>query len=447
MKVDYLISEIGSTTTVVTAFNIGEKNNNMDVTIVAQGKSYTTVNEGDVTLGLKEAIRDIEMHLGEKIEWNRMLATSSAAGGLRITVHGLVEDMTVKAAREAALGAGGNIKMVTSGKLRNSDILRIKEIDPNLIMIAGGTDYGERETAIYNSEIIRGEKLNKPIIYCGNIANREEIKEIFNEQELYIIDNVYPRVDELNVEPAREVIQRAFENNITKAPGMEKIKEMVDGAIMPTPGAVMQSAKLLYNIIGDLVVIDVGGATTDVHSVTEGSSDILDILVSPEPMAKRTVEGDIGVYVNKDNIIKMLDDREIIGYSKEFLIENTKAIPRTDDEIECSVLLTKKAVDVAINRHIGYIKRVFGSSKNYIAYGKDLSKVGYIIGTGGALTKLPKGMETLSSIKYLKGDMTMLPRKGAKILIDKMYIMACAGVLSIENKEASEALLGKSLEL
>lgn len=447
MKVDYLISEIGSTTTVVTAFNIAKKGSNMDVSIIVQGKSYTTVNQGDVTLGLKEAIRDIEIQLGDKIEWNRMLSTSSAAGGLRITVHGLVEDMTVKAAREAALGAGGNIKMVTAGKLMEPDILKIKKINPNLIMIAGGTDYGERETAIYNSKIISHEKLNKPIIYCGNIANHEEIRDIFKQQELYVIDNVYPRVDELNVEPARKVIQRAFENNITKAPGMEKIKEMVNGPIMPTPGAVMESAKLLYNIIGDLVVIDVGGATTDVHSVTEGSSDILDILVSPEPKAKRTVEGDIGVYVNKNNIIEMLEDRELTGCTKEYLRENTKAIPRTKSEIECSVLLTKKAVNIAINRHIGYIKRVFGSSKNYVAYGKDLSKVDYIIGTGGALTRLPKASEILSGIKYLKGDMTMLPRKGANVLIDKMYIMACAGVLSIENKEASEALLRKSLDI
>ncbi|MPU17892.1 DNA mismatch repair protein MutL, partial [Acinetobacter baumannii] len=72
-------------------------------------------------------------------------------------------------------------------------------------------------------------------------------------------------------------------------------KEMVDGAIMPTPGAVMEATKLLYEIIGDVIVVDVGGATTDVHSVTEGSVEILDILVTPEPKAKRTVEGDLGV--------------------------------------------------------------------------------------------------------------------------------------------------------
>lgn len=443
MKVDYAVAEIGSTTTVVTAFTI--KNN--EINVAAQGKYYTTVYSGDVTIGLKYAISDIENQIGEKLEWDRMLATSSAAGGLRITVHGLVEDMTVKAAKEAALGAGGIIKMVTAGKLRISDIKKIKEIDPNLIMIAGGTDFGERETALYNSEIISEEKLNKPVIYCGNIANQEEVKEIFNGQELYIVDNVYPRVDELNIEPTRKIIQNAFENNIIRAPGMNKLKSMVNGAIMPTPGAVMESAKLLYELIGDLVVLDVGGATTDVHSVTEGNSEILDILVNPEPKAKRTVEGDLGIYVNKDNVIDLMNSRDLGDIEKNFISQNIKPIPTTENEIFCSMLLTKKAVETAVNRHIGYIKRIYGTGKNFVAYGKDLSQVKYIIGTGGALTRLPGGQSILENIRYDKEDMTMLPRKGAKVLIDKMYILACAGVLSRENREAAVMLLKKSLKL
>lgn len=441
MKVDYVIMEIGSTTTVATAFILAEDN----IRLVAQGKSFTTVLDGDVTIGLRKSIEDIESQIGEKLEWKKMLSTSSAAGGLKITVHGLVEDMTVKAAREAALGAGGNIKMITAGRLRSSDIKKIKEINPNLIMIAGGTDYGERDTALYNAELLSKERLNKPFIYCGNIANVDEVKELFEGQELYIVDNVYPKIDELNVEPSRKVIQTAFENNIVKAPGMNKIKNMVNGPIMPTPGAVMESTKLLYEILGDLVVLDVGGATTDVHSVTEGSTEILDILVSPEPKAKRTVEGDLGVFINSDNIINLLDARGLNGIDIEYIKENIRPIPQNEEEIKCSRILTKKAVEVAVNRHVGYLKRSYGASKNFIAYGKDLSKVQYIVGTGGALTRLPKGDEILEEIRYTKEDMTMLPKAKAKILLDKMYIMACAGVLSVEDKEAAIKLLKKSL--
>ncbi len=442
MRVEYLIAEIGSTTTVVTAFNFKK-----GVEVVGQGKAFTSVLQGDVTIGLRNAINEMEKQLGESIEYDRMIGASSAAGGLKITVHGLVQDMTVKAAKEAALGAGGIIKMVTAGKLRRTDIKKIKEINPNLIMIAGGTDYGERETALDNAEIIRDAELNIPVVYCGNIANQEEIKEIFEGRELYVIDNVYPRVDELNVEPARGIIQDAFEVNIVKAGGMDKIKEMVDGAIMPTPGAVMEATKLLYEIIGDVIVVDVGGATTDVHSVTEGSVEILDILVTPEPKAKRTVEGDLGVYVNRENVLELLQPYELEGRTKESISSFIKPIPTTEEEKYWSRVLAQKAVNTAIDRHVGQIKRVYNSGRKFSAYGKDLSMVKYIIGTGGALTRLGKGKEMLESIKDVKGDITMRPTKEAKVLLDNMYIMACAGVLSRENKEAAIELLKASLNL
>ena len=327
MKVEYLIAEIGSTTTVVTAFNFSN-----GVEVVGQGKGFTSVLEGDVTIGLRNAIKEIEDSLGEYLEYGRMIATSSAAGGLKITVHGLVEDMTVKAAREAALGAGGIIKNVTAGRLRRTDLKKIKAINPNLIMIAGGTDYGERETALDNAELISAADFNIPVVYCGNIANQDEIKEIFEDKELYVIDNVYPKVDELNVEPARAIIQDAFEKNIVRAGGMDKIKEMVDGAIMPTPGAVMEATKLLYEMLGDVMVLDVGGATTDVHSVTDGSIEVLDILITPEPKAKRTVEGDIGVYVNRENVISLLNDYELEGKTREEIEGYIKPIPATEEE-------------------------------------------------------------------------------------------------------------------
>lgn len=443
MNINYLIAEIGSTTTVVTAIEIhGEK-----AAIIAQGKSNTTILEGDVNIGLQSAIRDIEFQVGEKITYDKMLATSSAAGGLKITVHGLIEDMTVKAAKEAALGAGGNVKYITSGKLKSKDVKNIKDIKPNIIILAGGTDYGESETAIYNAKIIRNADMSIPIIYCGNKAAHEDIEEILKNKELYIVENVYPKVDELNVEPTRKVIQEAFEKNIVKAPGMMDIRNMVTGNILPTPGAVMEAAKFLYEIIGDVLVIDVGGATTDIHSVTEGDKKITDILVSPEPKAKRTVEGDLGVYVNSDNLIDLLNDYELNNYSKEYVKTQIKAIPEKQEEKHFSNLITKKAVEAALNRHVGYIKRIYGTANNYMAYGKDLSKVKYIIATGGALVKLGKGKEILNSIRYNKEDITMLPRKEAEVLIDKDYIMACAGVLISENKKAAEQILRCSLNI
>jgi uncharacterized protein (TIGR01319 family) len=450
MKINVLVAEIGSTTTVVNAFNdIGGP----CPKFLGQGQFPTTVLNGDVTVGLKGAVENLRENLKlDEIQYDEMLATSSAAGGLRMTVHGLVYDMTVRAAKEAALGAGGIIKMVTAGRLRKTDLKKIQEINPNIILVAGGVDYGERDTALYNFEQIAAMKLGIPMIYAGNVENQEEIKELAKEYDvmLYLVDNVYPKVDLLNVEPTRKVIQDVFEEHIIHAPGMTKVRDMVSGPIIPTPGAVMEAAKLLKEAIGDLVVFDVGGATTDVHSVTQGSEEINRILISPEPEAKRTVEGDLGVYVNLVHIVEKIG---LENLKKEFedaeeLIANAKAIPETDREKQFVERLTKEAVLTSLERHAGNLRNFYGpSGKKTVAEGKDLTNVKYIIGTGGALTRLPNRLGILNSVGTYGKGMELYPTNNAKVLIDNAYIMASLGVLSKRYPEDALQLMKISMEI
>lgn len=456
MKIDVLVAEIGSTTTVVNAFDHLESDNPV---FLGQGQAPTSVKEGDVNIGLQAAIEDMKKNLhieNEKLEYANMLATSSAAGGLRMTVHGLVYDMTVKAAKEAALGAGANIHLITAGKLSKVDMIKLDRIKPNIILIAGGVDYGERETALYNSELIAASDLDIPVIYAGNIAVADDVKLIFEayskEKNLHIVPNVYPKIDILNIEPTREVIQDIFEKHITEAKGMEKIREMVNGPIIPTPGAVMKASKILKDEIGDLVTIDVGGATTDIHSVTEGTEKVNKILVEPEPVAKRTVEGDLGVFINKKNIVDLIKIEKLekeLNMSSEDIEKFTNsdiAIPQTEEHKRFIERLTKEAVIVSINRHAGGYRTYFGGKSDTLAFGKDLTAVKWIVGTGGALTRLMAREEILNSISQFNRADKLLPTAEAKILIDNDYIMASLGILSSLNKEAAIKLLLKSLK-
>ncbi len=454
MKIDVLVAEIGSTTTVVNAFQDIDTENPI---FWAQGQAPTSVLEGDVRIGLQGAIDDLCKKKGiDSLEYDEMLATSSAAGGLKMTVHGLVYDMTARAAKEAALGAGGIIHYVTAGKLRRTDIAKIKEINPNLILIAGGVDYGERDTAIDNAEMIRSMGLKVPIIYAGNCENQEEMKLIFDEesgQRLYNVENVYPKIDDLNVEPCRKVIQDAFEEHITGAPGMEHVRDMVNGPIIPTPGAVMECTKLLYDCIGDLIVLDVGGATTDLHSVATESDQVARIMIAPEPKAKRTVEGDLGVYVNRMKVIESIGEEnmrkqcEQAGIDLEKTLETYKAIPKNEDEIKLVEILTEEAVMKAVERHAGQIRYIYGpSGRSTVAEGKDLTQVKYIVGTGGALTRLPHREAIMKKIAdYDETGTRLFPTQHAEILIDNDYIMASLGVLSKKHREGAKKLLEKSL--
>ena len=177
MFIDVLVAEIGSTTTLVNAFSgiAGDAPR-----FVAQGQAPTSVLEGDVRVGLRGAIADMQAKEGwDSLEYGEMFATSSAAGGLRMCVCGLVYDMTVKAAEAAALGAGAIVKLATAGKLSEFDLMDLQAAQPNLILLAGGTDYGERETALFNAERIAESGLRVPVIYAGNVQNQTHVKTIF----------------------------------------------------------------------------------------------------------------------------------------------------------------------------------------------------------------------------------------------------------------------------
>jgi len=442
MKIDVLVAEIGSTTTVVNAFDLAQG----ATRFLGQGLSATMMDPTDITVALHAAIDDLSSNLGiDSIKWGSMMATSSAAGGLSMTVHGLVYDMTVKAAKEAALGAGAVLKMVTAGEMTPDDIEELKQIRPKIIMLAGGVDYGEKQTAIRNAQMIAESGLKTPVIYAGNIAARREVEKTLTKAGIktYIVDNVYPRVDELSVEPARKVIQQVFEEHIVTAPGMDRIRTMVDGPIMPTPGAVMEAAQLLWNTFGDLCVIDVGGATTDVHSVAKGSPEIQAILESPEPFAKRTVEGDLGIHVNAKHLVSLVKDRidADLGFASEEVLNHLEVIPKEDRQVRLVSYLRDLACKVAFRRHVGSIKYLYGpQGRIMVASGKDLSSVRTIIGTGGPLTRLPGGEESLTGLIGQGSGRELYP-KAAKIVLDKDYIMASCGILSKRYPDEATDLL------
>ena len=451
MNIDVLVYEIGSTTTLVNAFNGIDSDSPR---FIGQGQAPTSVLDGDVRVGLQAAIDDLAKNLGaDGIEYGVAFATSSAAGGLRMTVHGLVYDMTVKAARAAALGAGAIIKFATAGIMSDYDIEDVKAINPNLILLAGGTDYGERETAVENAKKIVASGLKVPVIYGGNIQNHHLIRSIFEGTgiPLYITDNVYPKLDLLNIEPARRIIHKVFEEHIVKAAGMEHVRDMVKGNIIPTPGSVMEAAQLLYGYLGDLAVIDIGGATTDVHSVTQGSDEIALIQTTPEPFAKRTVEGDLGMYVNAHNVIDIIGKDKLekqLDIDLDKVMREYKPIPETPEQFKLTQRLCLEAGIVSVSRHAGALRYIYTPrGRQTIAEGKDLTKLKYLVATGGALTRLPERAQLLRRIADCNDNGMMLYPKPSilKLLLDDHYIMASLGVLSKQYPEAALLLMKQSL--
>lgn len=440
-RIDALVAEIGSTTTVVSAFDGLTTGAACEPRLVAQGFAPTSVAQGDVGIGVDAARRELEAATGP-LEPDVTLATSSAAGGLRMTVHGLTRKMTAMAAREAALGAGGVVEHVTSGRLTEADLRRIDEVAPSLLLLAGGVEGGDSETVLYNARRLAEIEARPIVVYGGNSAAAPEARAALEGAgfRVRVTANVYPGIDELDIVPARGVIHDAFEEHITHAPGMERIGEFVTGHILPTPGAVLVAAELLAAAVGDLVVVDVGGATTDVHSVTDGSPEVAALATEPQPHAKRTVEGDLGTFVSARHVLELMDPRERPD-------DLPPAVPTSPDEIEAAVALARACAVAGVERHAGRLVQLYTpKGRQTVAHGRDLTACRLVIGTGGALTRLPGG-ETLLEATRGSGD-RLLPPPDARCALDREYLMAACGALSTHfPAEAVVALMRRSCGL
>lgn len=436
MEIEILTIEVGSTITKANGFVRQPEGGFVHV---AQGFAPTSVAQGDVGIGVDAAIADLSARPSPPFPLSpngerggapvpiETFVNSSAAGGLRMTVHGLTYSMTARAAREAALGAGGIIKMVTAGPLGEYELEEIAAIRPNIILLAGGVDYGEKDIVLGNAEKLASLHLPVPVLYAGNIAIRGQVQKILEQAgiETLLAANVFPEVDVLNIEPLRALIHEVFNRHIIHAPGMARLGEMTQWGILPTPGAVLRGAELFAEEMGDCLVFDVGGATTDIHSVTDGSPEWAARMVEPEPHAKRTVEGDLGVYINAHYIVEMEGDPEWAARMIDL-----QAMPSSERQKELTRWLCRRAVETAIKRHAGQVTDLYTpTGKKQIVKGKDLSAVKWVVGTGGALTRVEGGREILRDICRGPGKF-LLPQPQAQILIDQDYLFSALGTLA-----------------
>lgn len=415
--------EVGSTITKANAFVLEDGL----FRHIGQAFAPTSVAEGDVKIGMDSAIAAMQETSGIEVDQTQIFVNSSAAGGLRMSVHGLTQGMTARAAREAALGAGAIVCHTTVGAIDDYDVEDLLAARPNIVLLAGGVDYGEKKIVVDNARRLAEANLRVPVIYAGNIAVRRRVEDIFaeNEVELMCAENVFPDVDVLQIDPVRRLIHEVFNKHIISAPGMARLAEMSSFGILPTPGAVLLATEIFAERMGDALVIDVGGATTDIHSVTDGSLEWTSRSIDPEPRAKRTVEGDLGVYVNARQVAAMVGRSE-----DEERLQFLRAIPRDEQEEAVTRWLAEHAVDVGIRRHVGTISDLFTpTGKKQIVRGKDLTAVRWIVGTGGALTRIPGGDEILRGIRLGAGARLMPPPE-AEVLIDRDYRFSALGTLA-----------------
>jgi uncharacterized protein (TIGR01319 family) len=450
-----LLIDFGSTFTKIRAVDLERE------TLLGIAQAPSTADT-DLTIGLEAAYRDLLAETGLRDgDIEKKFACSSAAGGLRIAVIGLVPNLTTDAARKAAFGAGGKVVAGYSNKLTAGDIADLTDIRPDLVLLAGGTDGGNEKVIRHNYQAIAKSGLSCPILYAGNKVVAEEAEKALRdaEKQVVVAGNILPEVNRLQLEPTHRAIRELFIEQIVHGKGLDKAEQRVGGIIMPTPMAVLQGAELLAKGtsaeegLGDLVVVDVGGATTDTNSLAEWKQSQPDVMQKglPVPYAFRTVEGDLGIRYNASHILAMVGEERVLASIRELdgegcacgadeesilprisrLTEQVEFTPQDPIDYLIDAALTYHAVRIAVERHAGRLQPHHTVSGTvYFQFGKDLTGVENVVATGGVFKFGRYLRAVLEAVRFDENNGLSLRPKQPGFILDESYLLFAAGLLA-----------------
>lgn len=425
----YLFVDVGSTFTKIVICD------SESGAVVATSQSRTTI-ETDVVAGFEAALALVPRDICDRIE--RAAMSSSAAGGLRIASVGLTQTLSGRAGKLAALGAGGKVVLEAAGRLDQRAVTELVQLKPHIVLLSGGVDGGDSATIIHNARALA----SLPVIPTTIIAGNREAAEAAAAQlrhaatAVRIAENVFPEPGRVEVASTRSAVVDLFMAHIIKAKGLDRLLTLLGTDCEPTPLAVSKGMELVAGACGPTVLVDVGGATTDVHSAG-GRQHVHSGFELEEPDVTRTVEGDIGMRWGAPGIVEAMGNRWCQQADQELdcdiqaeaarRAESPGFLPADDRDRRIERTLGQAAIMTALERHAGrVVVRNNPWGNRYRIQGKDLRRTRLVLGTGGIFRHLPR-REAVIRAALEEADSSMLPRD-PRVGFDDDYALFAVGL-------------------
>jgi len=475
-KMQYILAtDVGSTTTKARLFHRKDG----EWRFLVAGEAPTTVEAPyeDVTMGVQNAVREVEELTGHKIlspdgsgivvpyDGNTGVdlycTTSSAGGGLQMMVAGLIKSMTAESANRAALGAGAIVMDVIArddGRQPYQKIQRIRNLRPDMILLAGGTDGGASSHVMELAELIKasepkprlGVGYELPIVYAGNKALRPQIENLMSEDfALDLVDNIRPVLEVENTEPARRAVHELFmEHVMSHAPGYTRLMKWTDVDIMPTPAGEGMAMQLIADTFKENVLgVGLGGATTNVYSIVDGRF-------------VRSVSANLGMSYSVTNVMKeagienimrwipfKLEEEEVSSRLMNKMIRPT-TIPQTLEDLIVEHSVAREALRLGLAHHRTIATRLKGIQlERTIAdmFEQELEEtyvkmmiIDILAGTGGLLSHAPRRIQSMLILTD-----AWQPEGVTKMFQDSVFMMPHLGVLSTVYRDAAWSIFDK----
>ncbi|GGM23538.1 hypothetical protein GCM10011608_05350 [Micromonospora sonchi] len=413
--------------------------------LVAAAAVPTTVGS-DVLHGLDAAVG--AAWPGPGLRGAPWYVCSSAGGGLRLAVVGYEPLVTARAGRRVGLSAGADVVHVAAGRLGRAELAALRAARPDVVLLVGGTDGGDAETLTHNATRLARARWRVPVVLAGNVDVREELHALLVGAgvPVTVADNVLPRIGVLAPLSARSAIRQVFLRHVIGGKRLSAGGRFARLVRAATPDAVLTGVEVLAEVVGgDLVVVDVGGATTDVYSV-----------LTPDERAggpgrevagalwrARTVEGDLGVRWSAPGVVRAAVEERLVAAGAEDGLVAAAAVRAADPGFlpgdvaarAVDARIAALAATVAVRRHA----RGVGTGERA---GRDLRDVRLLVGSGGVLrhARHNEAVGVLDAVLADHGGGWALPR-AARPVVDVDYVLAAAGLLAVAHPVAARAVL------
>ena len=365
-----------------------------------------------------------------------VLACSSAGGGLRLAVVGYERSVTAEAGHRVGLSAGAKVVHVAAGRMTTAQMAALRAARPDVILLVGGTDGGNADVLLHNGSRLAKARVGAPVVVAGNIEARAEVETALGStgRRFVLTDNVLPRIGVINPDGARAAIRKVFLRHVIGGKGLSRGPEFAAMVRAPTPDAMLRGVEMLAaGMDGDVLVLDIGGATTDVYSVIspQGEDYTLHKDVVAPLWHARTVEGDLGMRWNATGITEAATAERLVAGSDLVRLETWAAVMEADPaylpigegEIELDLTLARVAALTAVRRH--------ARPPNPWDSARPLTRVTLVIGSGGVLRHSSRANRD-NVLRAVINDVSggwKVPTE-ALTTVDQSYLLFAAGLLA-----------------
>jgi uncharacterized protein (TIGR01319 family) len=373
---------------------------------------------------------------------DEVLACSSAGGGLRLAVVGYEDLVTAEAGHRVGLSAGAKIVHVASGPMTTAQVAALRATRPDVILLVGGTDGGNAEVILHNGARLAKARMGAPIVVAGNVEARDDVALALAStgRRFILTDNVLPQIGVINPDGARGAIRQMFLRHVIGGKHLSRGPRFASMVRAATPDAMLRGVETLgADSGGDVLVFDIGGATTDVYSVIspEGEDATLRKEVVAPLWHARTVEGDLGMRWNALGVVQAARVEQLLpdtdtpdSVDIESLrtwaagLETDPAyLPQGDGELRLDLTLARVAAVTAVRRHARPARP--GDPA------RPLARLAHVIGSGGVLRHSPEAMQA-NVLRAVTGDVGggwKVPTH-ARTTVDSQYLLFAAGLLA-----------------